>query len=473
MTELRCAEVEARFVDVADGRLDPAESVRFHSHIEGCSGCRERAALWRGLLPGLRGAVPPGPGAMATRRMQIEIERRLAAEGGQLAPSPWRLRRLWWAPAIGLVAAAAVVAIWLRAGAPATPVGYAAFARVQGGVIVGDRTPAPGARVATGAPITVAAGAVAELALDRGATLRVEGPAGLVLDGSARAVAIRLAEGKLEAQVAHRQSDETFAVVTSDMRVEVRGTRFSVVAGADGSHVAVTEGRVAVQLADGRTSLVSAGGSADSIVAEPSQPSDDEPPSTGAPPPAPERTDIDRQAACADAARTCQATARAVRASMRGGDSERALRLIADARRAQRGGEASCGGGDGACDDEIRYLHAEALNQAGRFDDAVAAYHALDRRGAPPAMRQNALYAAAQIERRRGRMAAAKTDFERALVAAPRGALHEEALVGAMESAQAAGDGARARALAARYLGEFPGGRAAPAARRVAGDGQR
>ena len=48
MTELRCADVEARFVDAVDGRLDPAESVRFHSHIEGCASCRERAALWRG-----------------------------------------------------------------------------------------------------------------------------------------------------------------------------------------------------------------------------------------------------------------------------------------------------------------------------------------------------------------------------------------------------------------------------------------
>ena len=467
MTELRCAEVEARLVDAADGRLDPVESVRFHSHIEGCSGCRERAALWRGLVPGLRAAVPPAPGAMVTRRMQVEIDRRLAADVGvgQLAPSPSRRWRPWWAPAFGLLAAAAAVAIWLRTGPAAPVIGYAAFARVQGDVIVGARAPAPAARVPTGEPITVADGAVAELALDRGATLRVEGPARLVLGGSAQAVAVRLAEGTLQAEVAHRQADETFAVITKDMRVEVRGTRFSVVTGAAGSHVAVTEGRVAVQLADGRTSLVSAGGSADSAVAE----------SEDLAPAAPERADvdIDRPTACADTARACQATARAVRASMRGGDSERALRLIADARRAQRGAEASCGGGDGACEDEIRYLHAEALNQAGRFDDAVAAYHALDRRGAPPAMRQNALYAAAQIERRRGRMVAAGTDFERALTAAPRGALHEEALVGAMESAQAAGDTARARALAARYLGEFPGGRAAPAARRLAGNGGR
>ncbi len=150
--------------------------------------------------------------------------------------------------------------------------------------------------------------------------------------------------------------------------------------------------------------------------------------------------------------------------------SERALRMVAEARRAARDGSAGCGGAR-ACEDELRYLHAEALNQAGRLDDAVAAYHALDRKGAPSAMRQNALYAAAQIEKRAGHVAAASADFERALAVAPRGALHEEALVGAMESARAAGDAPRARALAARYLEEFPRGLAAPAARRLAGDG--
>ena len=108
MTELRCADVEARFVEAFDGRLDPAESVRFHSHIEGCAACRERASLWRALTPRLRDAVPPGPDAMATRRMQVEIERRLA---GAVAAAPARRWRLWWAPTFGLVAAAAVVAI--------------------------------------------------------------------------------------------------------------------------------------------------------------------------------------------------------------------------------------------------------------------------------------------------------------------------------------------------------------------------
>ena len=117
MTALRCSEVEARLVDAIDGRLDSADSVRFHAHLEGCEACRERAALWRRLVPEMRGAVAPAPDAMATRRMQIEIERRLGAERG----APAAVTRRWrWVPALALAAAAVAVALWFRA----PPVGY-------------------------------------------------------------------------------------------------------------------------------------------------------------------------------------------------------------------------------------------------------------------------------------------------------------------------------------------------------------
>ena len=463
MTELRCADVEARFVDALDGRLDSADSVRFHAHIEGCANCRARAALWRGLVPEMRGAVPPAPGAMATRRMQIEIERSLSAGVAPAAARRWR----WsWAPAIGLVAAAAAVALWLRVGhRPSPPIGYAALGGVRGSVRVEDRLISKAVRLPVGVPIAVAAGGAVEVALDSGAALVMEGAGRFTLEGSARDVAVRLADGKLRAAVAHRLPEQTFVVITKDLRVEVRGTQFAVDATPAGSRVEVTEGQVAVHFADGRSTLVSAGGSAGT--GEPEPPSEAPPAANGqltAPEPA-------TAPACGEVARSCQTTARAVRASMRGGGSERALRQIADARRELRAAGPRCERSAGACEDELGYLHAEALNQAGRFDDATAAYRALDRRGAPAAMRQNALFAVAQIERRQGRMAAAAADFERALAAAPRGALHEDALVGAMESARAAGEGARARALATRYLREFPHGLAAPAARRLAGDG--
>ena len=267
MTELRCADVEARLVDAIDGRLDSADSVRFHAHIEGCASCRARAALWRGLVPEMRGAVAPAPGAMATRRMQIEIERRLAAG---TAPAPARRWRWSWAPAIGLVAAAAAVVLWLRVGhRPLPPVGYAAFGGVRGSVRVGERPISKAVRVPEGVPITVAAGGAVEVALDSGAALVMEGAGRFTLEGSARDVAVRLAEGKLRAAVAHRLPDQTFAVLTTDLRVEVRGTQFAVDATPAGSRVEVTEGQVAVHFADGRSTLVSAGGSAGTVEPEP------------------------------------------------------------------------------------------------------------------------------------------------------------------------------------------------------------
>jgi hypothetical protein len=407
---------------------------------------------------------------MATRRMLIEIERGLAAE--RAAP-PAPARRWRWVPAIALLAAATVV-LWLRAGSsPPAPVGYAALASIRGTVSVGNRPTTAAVRVPVGAPITLGADAAVLLALDSGASVSVDGPGDLIIEGSARDVAIRLQAGKLSAEVAHRQADQSFAVITRDLRVEVRGTKFSVDATPAGSRVDVSEGQVAVHFADGHRTLVSAGGQATTFETEsPSPAPPEEIPPSPATPRLPARAPAsETAAACVEVARSCQTTAGAVRASMRGGGSERALRQIADARRELRAAGPRCEGSVNACEDELGYLNAEALNLEGRLDAAAAAYRALDRRGAPPAMRQNALYATAQIERRQGRPAAAVAAFERALAAAPRGALHEDALVGAMESAHEAGDAARARMLGARYLKEFPRGLAAPTARRFAGDG--
>ncbi len=110
--------------------------------------------------------------------------------------------------------------------------------------------------------IVLAAATEAELSLARGSTLRIDGPARLRLGGTARAVEVRLDAGSLQAAVAHRLSGETFAVATPHLRVEVRGTKFAVVATPVGSSVRVSEGRVAVRFADGSERPVAAGESA-------------------------------------------------------------------------------------------------------------------------------------------------------------------------------------------------------------------
>jgi hypothetical protein len=466
LTAWRCRDVEAKLVDAFDGRLDPAASVRLHAHIEGCAACRERAALWRGLTPALRALEPAEPPAMATRRMQIEIERRLAGASTGSSQRRWR----WaWAPALlGAMGAVAVALLWARPAArrPGAGAGYATVARVTGALTVGARPLDASMPVPVGATLALAPGSETELAMERGTVVRVKGPAHLALIGSAKAVTVRLDDGGISASVAHRLAGETFAVVTSDLRVEVRGTRFSVRKAGARSDVQVEEGQVMVGFADGRTELVSAGESASWT-----PPLEAPPPAVA--PAAPSPTGSTAAQApdppCASALRSCRETTSAVRSSMREGDPNRALRSLAERGRTSGDVEGRCGGQEiGACQDELRYLHAEALNQAGRLDDAVAAYRGLDRRTSPPAMRQNALYAAAQIERRRGHNDAALIDYERALGVAPRGALREEILIGAMETEELAGETGRARSLARRYLGEFPTGIGAAGARRLA-----
>jgi ferric-dicitrate binding protein FerR (iron transport regulator) len=482
---MTCTEVESLLIDAGDGRLDLSRQMRLSTHLEGCAACRARAAEWRQLTPALRALVPDPLDVMRARRMQLEIERQLASAR---APARVATRRWALAPATLMLAGATVVlAIWLRRPPivdPAAPAAYATVLQVDGALSAGARTLAPAAALAEGSQVVLAGGR-AELALGRGARLRLSGPARVVLGGTARDVALRLEQGTLDAEVVHRRADETFAVVTRDLRVEVRGTRFSVEAAPAGSRVRVDEGRVEVRLSDGRVRSVGAGetlaaaapGGSARAPAPAGPPADLPAPGEA---PAPQASAAPRSPAplpnpsCAERIRGCEATARDARDHMRTGDRAAALHLLLAAREPPRGarGGAVCCVAAVACQDELGYLHAEALRGLGRIDDAIGAYRQLDRRGAPAAMRQNALYAAAQLERRRGHPARARADYQRALAASPRGALREEATLGAMDSAAEAGDRAGAEALARRYLDDFPAGLGAARARQIRDGGR-
>jgi tetratricopeptide (TPR) repeat protein len=170
--------------------------------------------------------------------------------------------------------------------------------------------------------------------------------------------------------------------------------------------------------------------------------------------------------------RLCESTALAARESMRAGDQGRALRqlgAVAGQLRAAHASPTCSRAGVAACQDELGYLRAEALRGAGRVAAAIAAYRRLGGRARPAVMRQNALYAAAELEARRGHAARARADYQRALAAAPRGALAGESMLGAMDSAEALGEHVAAASLARRYLAGFPAGLGAARARRIAG----
>lgn len=247
-------------------------------------------------------------------------------------------------------------------------------------------------------------------------------------------------------QIAHRQPSESFAVATTHGRVEVRGTRFVVGYSAQGSYVHVDEGEVAAFRTGVATPFAVKAGETFSLRVEPN------PESQPAPALAPEPRQCPKS--------SCTEAGIRARKAMRIGNPGRAVELVEQA----LGQAANCPP-EAHCLDELGYLLAEALRQAGRMEAAIAAYRSLNRPTATRAMRQNALYAEGQLERRLGRATDARQSFEHAFAASPEGALAEESLAALLEIAEARSTDARSSAE--HYLDRYPRGMAAPRARRI------
>jgi hypothetical protein len=357
---------------------------------------------------------------------------------------------------LAVAAAVAVLAgaslYWVRATTPP------AFARIQtlwGQVTLSGVAMRPGAAMAPGGALEIAGEGEAAFQVGRAADVRLTGPGRLAFGGTPQRPELHLDSGRLTVLIEHRRSDESFAVATTDGRVEVRGTRFVVGYTAAGSYVHVEEGQVAAFRQGIAAPFAVKAGETFALVAEPAAALPAEPVALPAPPSAPAPAGA---AACAKQA--CdQATTRA-RKAMRAGEPTRAIGLVDEALT----GATECAPAP-RCLDELGYLRAEALRQAGRVEAAVAAYKTLNRTSATRATRQNALYAAAQLERGLGRATDARTSFERAYAVHPDGALAEEALAGLLELLDPAS--AQARATAESYLHRYPQGMAAAHARRI------
>jgi FecR protein/Putative zinc-finger len=440
---MSCHELQSQLMDLLDGRLDAPSELRVHAHLEGCEDCREHVATWSALVPAMRGLAPAPPTPLQQRRMEAQIERRLGEE--QARPRAARripaARKVWLgASAAALVAAAFAAVIGLR---PPRPAAFALVTSRQGTSALG-----------VGSSVAVPEGDEVTLALASGASLEVWGAAALELGGDAAHVALHLAKGKMFAEVVHRRPEQTFTVEVPGGKIEVRGTRFTVFAGADASWVDVERGQVLVWDASGEQT----------VSAHERHVFKRAVPAPVAPPPAPPATSAQQpppaSASCTQV--DCRRTTHLVREAMRRRDYKQAVALI-DATLHQK----SCSSRSLPCRDELGYLHAETLRLAGHLDEAVTIYQSLDRDGAPPEMRQNALYAAAQLERRLGRLGPSRADYEAALAAFPRGVLREEAMLGAMEAADEAADVNRALAAAGRYLAAFPTGLGAARAKRI------
>jgi len=437
-----CQQTQALLFEKADGRIDPGVRRELDAHLAICPHCQQVFAMWTGALPRLRGLPTPELSAVSLRRMENELLRQLP---GTAAP---RARRtLWLALAAGLILVAGVTALSLRAVAPPP------FARIQtmwGHVTLSGVAMTRGAAMGPGTVLEIAAEGEALFLVGRAAEVRLFGPGKVVFDGTTGSPRLRLDSGRLAVQIAHRRADESFAVATAHGRVEVRGTRFVVGYTALGSYVHVDEGEVAAfRTAVAAPTAVKAGETFSFMVEAPPAPlpaPSEAPEAVAAPPECP-------KSSCTEA------SARA-RKAMRAGNPGRAVELVDEALEKA----ADCPP-RWRCLDELGYLRAEALREAGRLEAAVTAYRSLLRPGATRAMRQNALYAAAQLERRLGRLAEARQSFENAYGANPDGALAEEALAAILELV--APGSVDAASSAERYLILFPQGMAAGRARRI------
>ena len=441
-----CKKTQSLLFEKADGRLSTYVCAEMDAHLAICPHCRQIFAAWTSALPRLR-SQPGLPSlsedeisAVSLRRMESEILRNLHGTA-----RPRSRRRLIFALAAGLVLSIGVGVLSIRS---ATSQPFASLQTLWGNVTLSGMTMTKGAAMGPGGVLEIAAEGEAAFLIGRGAEVRLVGPGRVAFDGTTIAPRLRLDSGRVFVQVAHREAHESFHVTTAHGRVEVKGTRFVVGYSAQGSYVHVDEGEVMAYRQGEANPRAVGTGATFWLKAQ-------EPPAPG---PLPAVAPAPEPPTCAKV--TCADEGARARKAMRAGNPLRAIDIVDETL-----GKLDNCAPTSRCLDELGYLRAEALRQAGRLDGAVAAFKSLNRAGATRAMRQNALYAAAQLERKLGRSEDARQSLERAYAANPDGALAEEALAGLVELLES--PGVDARAAAERYLARFPQGMAAARARRI------
>lgn len=324
MTSSGCARGDE--LDAAlDGRLGADAAREVLAHATRCAGCearRRERALRREALD----ALPDGaPDELASRRLRARLVSSALRREAPRNP-PWRAV---------LAAAGVVVAVALGALVVRTPTTEALSPGETRLGEAGALRPAAGARW----------------------SVRDEG-------GDTR---VRLEDGAITLRVRHRRPGERFRVLLRDAEVEVRGTRFEVVArGGLLRAVRVDEGLVAVRRRGDAEQLLAAGSRYAAPEAPLPVPAPPPPPVVVAPPapapaplaPAPPRPSVSRRAV--DPARDFRAGALA---HARGdhGVAAASLGRFLDAAPA-----------DDPRREDARYLRVLALRAARREGDALA-----------------------------------------------------------------------------------------------------
>src|SRR5262245_16496272 len=213
-----CADYQALIPDYRAGKLPAARATLVKDHLHECVACRHV----------YEGKVVTMPVAKPAKRMNPMYR---------------------WAVAAAIVAASGT-ALWLELDPLNQPTERAVVQTVNGALYeissAGIRPLAVGQELADGVEVRTAKDSSAMLQLRDGSVVELRERSGFSTSQNAADLTVHLDRGSIIVQAAKRRKGHLY-VATSDCRVAVTGTVFSVSSGVKGSRVAVVEGEVRVQ----------------------------------------------------------------------------------------------------------------------------------------------------------------------------------------------------------------------------------
>ncbi len=229
-------------------RLAEAASAEPEHHIRNCED-------FQALIPEFRARrLPEARATLLQDHLHQCVECRHVYEGRVVSmPAPQPVRRTYtyrWAAA-AVVFAAAGVSVWFAVGQFGGGSGRAVVQAVNGQLyevsLAGLRELTPGQDLPDGVEFRTAKDSNALLELRDGSVVELRERSGFSTASSASDLTVHLNRGSIIVQAAKRRNGSHLFVATSDVRVAVTGTVFSVSAGVKGSRVSVIEGQVRVE----------------------------------------------------------------------------------------------------------------------------------------------------------------------------------------------------------------------------------
>lgn len=216
-----CAAFQSLIPEYRAGRLSEARAMLLKDHLHECVACRK---VFEGKVVEGKLAVMPGA---APRRTTHTVR---------------------WAIAAAVFAAAGV-SVWVAYNQYGAPTGRAIVKTINGTLYeimpTGIQQLTAGQDLPDGVEIRTAKDSGAILQLRDGSEVELRERSGFSSTQTAADLTIRLDRGSIIVQAAHRSKGHLF-VATTDCRVAVTGTVFSVSSGDKGSRVSVIQGEVRV-----------------------------------------------------------------------------------------------------------------------------------------------------------------------------------------------------------------------------------